>query len=56
MEIKTLGCTIEYSLEIGIPATTGTGSNTNLNTAKSEKQSFGHSFPKNSIVEYPLVF
>ena len=38
MEIKTLGCsTIEYSLKVGAPATTGTGSNTNLNTTKSKK-------------------
>ena len=42
MKTKTLGCTIEYSLEVGAPATTVTGSNTNFNTTKSEKQSFGH--------------
>ena len=42
MKTKTLECTIEYSLEVGAPATTGTGSNTNLNTTKNKKQSFAH--------------
>ena len=41
LETKTLGCTTEYSLEVRAPATTGTNSNTNVNTTKSEKRSFG---------------
>ena len=33
---------MEYSQEVSASAATGTGSNTYLNTTKSEKQSFGH--------------
>ena len=40
MKTKTLGFTIEYSLEVGVPATTVTGSNTNFNKA------LGINFPK----------
>ena len=56
LETKTLGCTTEYSLEVGALATTGTNSNTNVNTTKSEKRSFGQQFSQNSVVEYPLFF